>query len=389
MTANLMDFRSSSSWPSRWEWGLIAAFWATLALLSAGQELFDDGMRGMHWGAVGREIFEYSTWAVLTPFLFRFVEAFPIERSSATRMIPLHLGMALIVSIIVDLGEDVILAVVAPGSYPPASVVQQILGFWFLDELIVYCIVLLASFARLYYVEKKQQQEEAERLEERAESLEAQLTEARLEALRMQLNPHFLFNTLHAVSTLVDRDPGGVRRMIARLSELLRHVLDEDAPQEVPLSQEIDFLEDYLEIQSIRFQGDLDAKIDVPAEIQDAQVPNLILQPLVENAIKHGASQVRGMGHIEIRGNRTDEHLVITVQDNGPGLSPAQEDGLGLRNVRARLRELYGDDQALQLESVPDEGTRATLNIPYHTSASLYTVEEQSTLAATLASSSE
>lgn len=343
----------------------------------------------MHWGAVGREVFEYGTWAIITPFLFRFVEAFPIERSSATRIIPLHLGMAFVVSIGVDLGEDVILAAFSPGSYPPAGPIRQIMGFWFLDELIVYSIVLLASFARLYYVEKKQQQEEAERLEERAESLEAQLTEARLEALRMQLNPHFLFNTLHAVSTLVDRDPGGVRRMIARLSELLRHVLDEDAPQEVPLTQEIDFLEDYLEIQSIRFQGDLDAKIDVPPEIQDAQVPNLILQPLVENAIKHGASQVRGMGRIEIRGNRTDDHLVITVQDNGPGLPTAQEDGLGLRNVRARLRELYGEDQALRLESVPDEGTRATLKLPYHTSASLYTVEEQSTLAATLASSTE
>lgn len=346
-------------------------------------------MRALHWAAVGREIFEYGTWALITPFLFRFVEAFPIERSSAMRVLPIHVGVGLVLSIGVDLGEDFLLYAFVSESYPPVGPLQQIVEFWFLDELIVYAIILLASFARLYYAEKQQQQEEAERLEERAESLEAQLTEARLEALRMQLNPHFLFNTLHAVSTLVDRDPAGVRRMIARLSELLRHVLDEDAPQEVSLSQELDFLEDYLEIQSIRFQGDLDAEIDVAPKLHDAQVPNLILQPLVENAIKHGASQVRGMGRIEIRGTRENDHLALTVQDNGPGLPAAQEDGLGLRNVRARLQELYGENQALDLDSVPEEGTRATLKIPYHTSTALYTVEEPSTLTEALATPSE
>jgi LytS/YehU family sensor histidine kinase len=172
--------------------------------------------------------------------------------------------------------------------------------------------------------------------------------------------------------------------MIARLSELLRHVLDEDAPQEVPLSQELDFLNDYLEIQTIRFQGDLDTEIDVPTELHEAQVPNLILQPIVENAIKHGASQVRGMGRIEIRARRENDRLMLSVTDNGPGLSESQKDGLGLRNVRARLHELYGDDQTLRLESDAEEGTRATLEIPYHSSTALYTVEEESTLTAAL-----
>ncbi len=367
--------RSTSSWPSRFEWGLILAFWGTIALLSAGQELFDDGMRGLHWGAVGREVIEYGIWALVTPLLFRFVEAFPVERSTWTRAVPLYLGVALVTSIGIDLSEDVVVAGFDPSSYPPIGPIQQILGFWFMDELVTYVVVLTVGFARTYYRQKQEQQEEAERLEERAESLEAQLTEARLEALRMQLNPHFLFNTLHAVSTLVDRDPGGVRRMIARLSELLRHVLDEDAPQEVPLSEELDFLDDYLEIQTIRFQGDLDTEIDVPTELHEAQVPNLILQPIVENAIKHGASQVRGKGRIEIRGRREDDRLILSVTDNGPGLSEPEEEGLGLRNVRARLQELYGDDQSLHLESASDEGTRATLELPYHSSTSLYTAE--------------
>lgn len=379
-----MAFRSSS-WPSRLEWGIIVAFWATIALLSAGQELFDDGMRGFHWGAIGREVLEYGMWAIITPFLFRFVEAFPIERSTWTRAIPLYVGVALATSIAIDLSEDLLVAAFNPGAYPPVGPLKQIQGFWFIDELVTYFVVLVVGFARTYYLQKKERQEEAERLEERAESLETQLTEARLEALRMQLNPHFLFNTLHAVSTLVDRDPGGVRRMIARLSELLRHVLDEDAPQEVPLSQELEFLEDYLEIQSIRFQGDLDTEIDVPSELHEAQVPNLILQPIVENAIKHGASQVRGVGRIEIAGQRAGDRLVLTIRDNGPGLPTAQEEGVGLRNVRARLRELYGENQSLSLESETGEGTKATLKVPHHTSTALYTAESNSTLTAPLA----
>jgi len=372
---------SSSSWPSRLEWGIIAGFWGTFVLLSVGQGAFGDEAARFEWSEAAGELIEYGLWVLLTPLVFRFAAAFPVvevmpERHlTALRNIALHIGAVFAVAITIDLSEDLLIAPLLSQPGSPAPILHQIQRFWFLDELLIYLVVLMASFARTYYVQKKERQEEAERLEKRAQSLEAQLTEARLEALRMQLNPHFLFNTLHAVSTLVDRDPSGVRRMIARLSELLRHVLDEEAPQEVPLSEELDFLEDYLDIQSIRFQGDLDTDIDVPPELRDAQVPNLILQPVVENAIKHGASQVRGVGRIEIRGRREGERLVLTVEDNGPGLSSAQEDGLGLRNVRARLEGLYGEEQALRLASTPDEGTQAILELPYHTGTALYTAE--------------
>ena len=386
---------SSSSWPSRLEWGIIAAFWGTLALLSLAQGVFGD-VHGsqLNWGRMAGELIEYGAWALLTPLVFRLVEDLPVvepfstERMTALRNIALHAGTALAIAITVDLSEDLVWLAVESNPEEPWTLLRPIRNFWFMGELIVYLIVLMAGFARVYYFQKKARQEEAERLEKRAQSLEAQLTEARLEALRMQLNPHFLFNTLHAVSTLVDRDPGGVRRMIARLSELLRHVLDEEAPQEVPLSEELDFLEDYLEIQSIRFQGDLDTEIDVPPELRDAQVPNLILQPVVENAIKHGASQVRGVGRIEVRGRREGERLVLTVEDNGPGLPASQEDGLGLRNVRARLEGLYGEKQALRLASTPEEGTRAVLEVPYHTGTALYTAEGGGTLTAAAAAPS-
>ena len=386
---------SSSSWPSRFEWGIILAFWGTFALISIGQGAIGEHAARFHWADALGELIEYGAWILLTPFVFWLVGAFPVievfsdDTTRAVRNTGLHVVTGLAAAITIDISEDLfglgMRPPPGPDAEPPPTILEQLQNLWFLDELGIYLIVLMAGFARIYYLEKKERQEEAERLEARAESLEAQLTEARLEALRMQLNPHFLFNTLHAVSTLVDRDPGGVRRMIARLSELLRHVLDEDAPQEVPLSQEIDFLEDYLEIQSIRFQGDLDATIDVPSSLHDAQVPNLILQPVVENAIRHGASQVRGIGRIEVQGRRDDDTLVLTVSDNGPGLPASPEDGLGLRNVRARLRELYGAEQSLDLTSGDDGGTRAILRLPHHTAASLYTAEERSTLAASLA----
>ncbi len=386
-----MASRSSSSWPSRLEWGIILAFWGTFALLAVGQGAFGDEAARFNWSEAASELVEYGLWALLTPLVFRFTAAFPVveeipdQHVTALRNLALHVGMVFAVAIAIDISEDLIIEPLVADSNDSVPILEQLRRFWFIDELLVYLVVLMAGFARTYYTEKKRRQEEAERLEERAQSLESQLTEARLEALRMQLNPHFLFNTLHAVSTLVDRDPAGVRRMIARLSELLRHVLDEEAPQEVPLSEELDFLEDYLEIQSIRFQGALDIEIDVPPSIRDAQVPNLLLQPVVENAIKHGASQVRDVGRIDIRGRREGDRLVLTVEDNGPGLPVAQEDGLGLRNVRARLQALYGEEQALHLSSAPDEGTRATLELPYHTSTALYTAEEGATLTTAVA----
>lgn len=330
----------------------------------------------MHWGRTAGELAEYGLWALLTPLVFWFAGSLPVVeptdtgRMTVARNGGLHATVALTAALGIDLTEDLVTAALGGRSMEP---VRSITEFWFTDELVVYLVVLMAGFARNYYFQQKARQEEAERLEARAESLETQLTEARLEALRMQLNPHFLFNTLHAVSTLVDRDPAGVRRMIARLSELLRHVLDEKAPQEVPLSEELTFLDGYFEIQSVRFQGRLDTEVDVPSSLYDAQVPNLILQPIVENAIKHGASQVRGVGRLAVRARREEEALVLTVEDNGPGVSEAQEDGLGLRNVRARLQELYGDDQSLRLVTADDGGTQAVLRLPYHTSESLYT----------------
>ena len=382
MTDSPQSTHERAAWPGRTEWLLIVGAWTTVAFLtSVNRVLAPRGGGPAGWtelpAAFGREMFEYGFFIVLTPIVFWLARRFPLERPGILRNGALHLVTAVAAAFTVDATDMVVrrLLVEPSAHLAGASVLRVITRLWFINELVVYFVILAGGFARDYYLQKKQRQEEAERLQERASALEQQLAEARLEALRMQLNPHFLFNTLHAVSTLVGKDPKGVRRMIARLSDLLRRVLDESAPQEMALAEELDVIEGYFEIQKIRFQGRLDVAIDVPSSLRDAQVPYLILQPLAENAVKHGASQVRGTGCITIRARRDGGDLVIEVQDNGPGLPADGRDagGIGLQNVRARLAELYGPASSLAVDPVPDgEGVITTLRLPYHTEDDLY-----------------
>jgi LytS/YehU family sensor histidine kinase len=247
---------------------------------------------------------------------------------------------------------------------------------WFMNEFLYYIAILAGGVARDYFLRYQARREEAIRLETQAAQLQVQLADARLAALRTQLNPHFLFNTLHAVSALVERDPRGVRRMIARLSELLRTTLEGADEQEVPLSQELTFTHRYLEIMQIRFQGRLVIESQIEPGALDALVPNLILQPLVENAIKHGVSKIDDAGRIEIHAHRDGARLVMSVRDNGPRVGEnglRAGDGLGLRNTRERLSELYGTEQSLTLRPAGDEGVIAEVSIPYHKRSDLRT----------------
>ncbi len=211
----------------------------------------------------------------------------------------------------------------------------------------------------------------AARLQAQSAELNAQLAEARLSVLRAQLNPHFLFNTLNAVSALVAVDPRGVRSMIALLSELLRYTLKDSGEQEIPVHEEFRLLQLYLEILEIRYQGQLETRVVVDPGAEDALVPNLILQPLVENAVKHGIDPAGGFGTVEVRADRVGDDLVLSVHDTGAGQSGRafreQGNGVGLRLIRARLTELYGSEQRLALEAAPDGGTVARMVLPYHT----------------------
>jgi LytS/YehU family sensor histidine kinase len=228
-------------------------------------------------------------------------------------------------------------------------------------------VVVGAGLARNYFVRYQARLEETRRLQAEAAELHAQLSDARLNALRAQLNPHFLFNTLNAISTLVEEDPPGVRRMIARLGDLLRHTLDEGDEQEIPLARELEMLRRYLDIMEVRFQGKLEVSIEAEPSLDDALVPNLVLQPLVENAFRHGLALMQTVGCVAVRAVRDDGDLVLTVRDNGRGLAWEVRDGVGLTNTRARLTQLYGARQRLALTAAEGGGALVEVRLPYHT----------------------
>jgi two-component system, LytTR family, sensor kinase len=206
-----------------------------------------------------------------------------------------------------------------------------------------------------------------------AARLEAQLARSQLEALRVQLHPHFLFNTLNAISMMARKgETDGAVRMLAGLSDLLRLALASVGKPEVPLHLELDFLERYLALQQIRFSDRLEVKMHISPEAMDARVPSLVLQPLAENAVRHGLSPRNEGGLLEIGAQREGEELVLSVRDTGVGLAPEFErrgGGVGLQNVRARLAVLYPNAHRFTLENHPGGGTLALVCIPFHREA--------------------
>jgi len=373
----------------------ILAFWAFLAVLTAAGRLVDPrvaavaAMRAMRPDPSGGNtlaLVEYALWAVLTLPIFWMTRRFGGDRPTFKRV-----AMFLAIGIVLAVGVDALLQVISrqvmprptfgriPGSplprrLPPQPPIRGLFTrFSFLYDFIVYMVVLAAGLARNYFVryqarlnETRRLQAEATELRAEAAELHAQVTDARLNALRTQLNPHFLFNTLNAVSTLVDEDPPGARRMIARLSDLLRHTLDGDE-QEIPLARELEMLRRYLDIMEVRFQDKLEVSIETEPSLDDALVPNLVLQPLVENAFRHGLGLMQTAGRVCVRAVRDDGDLVLTVRDNGRGPANPVREGVGLTNTRARLTQLYGAHQQLALTAADGGGALVELRIPYHT----------------------
>ena len=368
----------------------VFAFWTMLAILTAANRLADQREPALN--VVSRTIpialafQQMYTWALLTPFVFWLAGRFSIDRSTAVRRIALLLAIGVVVAFSVDrLNSSLVAAFnVRPGwagaprgGGPGAGGFFSILhGPMLLNHFILYIGVLSAGFARDYFFRYRSRERDTARLQSETAHLEAQLAEAKLAALNAQLNPHFLFNTLNAVSSLVERDPRGVRRMIARLSELLRYTLDGGHEPEVAVGQEIAFLERYLEIMQIRFEDRLEIDVQVGDDARDALVPSLILQPLVENAVKHGVEKVSGTGSIEITAMRHNDRLVLSVGDNGPGranVDNGDERGVGLRNIRQRLEQLYGGAQSLTFLERPGGGTIARIEMPFQSRAELRT----------------
>lgn len=382
-TANLASESHPEREPlTRTELLLILGFWTLIGVLTSANRMIEPRSLLGPWQPVvpiSPLLLAFGNaylWAVLTVPIFRLTSRYTLERSGwASRFMFIVLGVVLAVA--VDMADGYLRHWLyrAPTPLSPELVaLVRLRSLWFMNDFIVYVAVLAAGFARNYFLNYRVRREETINLKAQAAQLQAQLADARLSALRTQLNPHFLFNTLNAVSALVERDPRGVRRMIARLSELLRTSLDEADEPEVALHRELAFIDRYLEVMQIRFQGRLHVRVHADPEVNASFVPNLILQPLVENAMKHGVSKTVGTGRIEIRAKRIGERVVLSVHDSGPGLNAANvplTEGVGLRNTRQRLAQLYGSEQSLVLRPADGGGLVAEVSLPFHTQADL------------------
>jgi two-component system LytT family sensor kinase len=378
----------------------IFAFWTLMAALTAANRLADQ--RELSFSAVPHAVpialafQQMYLWGLLTPLIFWLAARFNAVSASSWIKIVGMVAVAITIAYGVDLINSTLVrefnAHPQPGGGNPLRALRDgggptgpmartgpfsiLRGPMILNHFILFWGVLAAGFARDYFLRLRAHEREAAHLQAETSQLQTQLAEARLSALNAQLNPHFLFNTLHAVSSLVERDPRGVRRMIARLSELLRYTLDGGTDQEVVLSQEISFLERYLEIMQIRFQGQLEIDIDVADDARDALVPSLILQPLVENAVKHGVDKISAAGRIAITGRREMDRLVLAVSDNGPGpakIEKLDDAGVGLANIRQRLEQLYGSGAVLTLAESQGGGTVAAITMPFRSRVELRT----------------
>jgi two-component system LytT family sensor kinase len=317
-------------------------------------------------------------WALLTPAVIWLSNRFPIARRNWLRRVALHVPLSVAISLVQLVAESAILPRL--GVFPAVMktfgvtlAVLLIIGLH--QSVMTYWMILAVEHGLMYYRGYQERKQQALRLEVQAARLSSQLVRAQLSALKMQLQPHFLFNTLNAIMVLVRQQKGRqAEEMVARLSDLLRCVLEDVEAQEVPLRRELEYLELYLSIEQVRFQDRLRVEIAADPGVLEAAVPHMGLQPIVENAIRHGIGRSSAAGKIRIGATRVHQMLQVTVRDDGPGLRPSDEGagrGIGLTNTRARLRQLYGEAAQLTVENVgPGEngahgGAIATMVLPY------------------------
>jgi len=327
---------------------------------------------GQHnWGeAFAHALLLWYLFLPIVPLAIALARWLPAAQGHRQRNLCLHALIALAVGGLHPYAYILAYSLVAQPRWAIAVAKSQLpyLHFWYTQDLLVavlaYGMTVAATHAFFYYRSYRHGQL-------RAAHLQAQLANANLTALKMQLHPHFLFNALHSISALQMTDREAAQKMTALLGDFLRMTLRDLDRQEVPLRQEFEFLNRYLAIERMRFGSRLRFSVEAAAEILDAAVPQLILQPIVENAVRHGIAPYGCGGEIAVRALQDNRRLLLMVQDSGPGilderLQASAPSGLGLANTRARLSQLYGETQRLKLENLSGGGFRVRIEIPFH-----------------------
>ena len=345
--------------------------WVLISLLSVVPSYLHYVSEGqtVPWSRLFSEVTGWYLWALLLPLILWAARRFPLGSGSWKLNLPVHFligaTVAVIYGILVLLKNQAVFLVVTGSSSP--HFLSQVSGYLiggFQFYVVIYGTLVAAVHAVDYY--RKFREREVKALE-----LEASLSQAHLQMLKMQLEPHFLFNTLNAISALLHKEPEKADRMVSLLSEFLRTSLRGSGRQEVTLEEEIGILEHYLEIEETRFGERLSVSLDVAPELLEAAVPALMLQPVVENSIRHGLDNGAGSLSVWITARpQGPDRLRLVVADDGPGFPEPVEDaflrGIGLSNTRARLRRLYGRGQAFELANAESGGARVTATIPRH-----------------------
>jgi LytS/YehU family sensor histidine kinase len=349
-------------------WAIVIGVWAVLAGVATtfSYDFRAHVGRPETWSNLARVYFTaYILWSIVfTPIVVWVSRRFTIGKQHLVRTIVIHFFTALVIAVLSSASRIPLHGIIYPQykEQVPWSAFRSFFLANAYDELWMYLVVAAIAHGLIYF--RKFQDRELHSSE-----LERQLTEAQLQMLKMQLQPHFLFNTLNTAYTLIRRDVDAAERVIIQLSDLLRLTLDNTGAHEVTLHEEISFIGKYLEIEQVRFRERLTVHYQIDPDCLDALVPNMILQPLVENAIRHGIAPHSRPGVIEIVARRRQDVLQLTVSDNGEGLDEGavleRKDGVGLSNTRARLLQQYGPDSTLVLKPGPFHGLSATALLPY------------------------
>ena len=351
-------------------WLLLPVLWLVAALLSSapgGRAIEGDRVTVIPWRTLFFDaLISFGWWALLAPAIVWVAGRIQDRVRGAVAAAAAHaLAGALVVGLYFVLRSRL----VVPGRWFSLDTGWGGLRSILPQSVMVYLLIAGGTVAVRAMQRSREREREAADHALRASRLESQLADARLEVLRGQLQPHFLFNTLNAVSALIDEDPAEARRMLTRLSELLRMALDAMALPEISLAREVEWLEHYVDLQRMRFEERLRVDIEVAPEAAGAHLPPLLLQPLVENAIEHAVEARAPGGRIRVIASRADRRLRVLVKDDGPGpaLPATNGRGIGLRVTRDRLAAMYGADASVELRRGDDGGAEAIVELPFRT----------------------
>ena len=356
-----------------WRWktsAWVLAAWTLVGFFRAADRYFSDPFQRQRlefglWEALAQSLLSTYIWAAMTPAVVALARrSLPTRAQWAaplTRLLAAGLALPVVHCVVFQLTYPLLMGF--PCIVPvQLSAVPRLLPIVFPTQFVTYCAIVGATWTFLYSTLSRER-------DLRASQMKTRVARARLEALKMQLHPHFLFNTLNSILPLVFRDRDAAARTVVRLGDLLRLSVQNESSDLIPLRKEIEVLRVYLEILQTRFQDRLTVSLEVEPGIGEALVPNLILQPLVENAIKHGIAAKPGAGRIEIRAWRQGQgRLGLSVRDDGPGPSEggrrAGGEGVGLRNTRDRLELLYAADHAFSFQGAAGRGCEVSLSFP-------------------------